>query len=1109
MHQSLLLSAKGHNLAPPEDAAPAPEAVPLEDAAMPAAPAPEAAPIEDAAMPAAPAPEAAPIEDAAMPAAPARAAAPIEDAAVPATPPPPPPPDSPPSSADQPPPPPDTPPDRTTMSGAQATEQVSNSLNASEPAFKRAKTEQVGAPTTEAAKQPAAFAKCKLEKPQQTDTTACKREQPAVKKAKTDTTEQSQTTTQHAKPERTNTTACKREQPAAERAAAVIKQEPAAVPCQQLLSGLARYATTVQKNGFYIGLLDLALLCKAYGKQGIVIFREKDLQLRVQPLEKLIQESLNVSGFRLPESWTLPSDAEKWHFLSVRCDYQPAHHGECNHWMPVLTREELGEEFDVQRHSQLSTIHDALYEYTQKVQAATMAEDPHDEDDGFADAQLDSALDQIALLERQLSLFKALLDADFCAEEVPADGNCGLWSVMSLRDGGCCGNAEEAAQQVKEERLVLARAWSDVSVNILWQQLWKHFGMEAELGAEDFAAASSHAKTPPRRQDGERVWLDEISPVKQLDPKKISECKPAKLGNAKGSSSLVLRQPGPNPEDTKRGRQKKTAEPQAAEGDQGEEEAAEEDWAGMGMLKGKEKTIWCDAGGFKSLQQKLLKSAEVKCNICLELLKIKDFNQVKFDACVAGERLPLPAPHLTTESKDAAAGEQEPVAHGDWRDYVQTFAPVIELLPPGCFGKSYPFRCLVCTSKRWPKGKVADLCHPRLKTVKHFLFQHLNSNTHIQNLRNSENVVSVPEKPAENAEIECKGIFLDDAAAGRNLAKYRPEMELWLSMANFEEHPSSKHLYNLIANKWHIRSAKCSKKMDEKALNQNLPVCEECYSLGAADSIVRRAQRLALKHYAAELLSARLFSGEQGAQETLQRISETPLYKSSKFKIEDVLAHPTPKLQAWVRAAWASDSKPSAAMQRFMDTVVTPSLGVSMASVPERLAEVAATFDALLKGQDCTDEQMINMQVAAAAIKGQFERHPLLLGLTLQTSRMLEKQERGVTTMAGRRSAESDTAASLIKDSGLQLAVATGNNTLVRQFGLSGASGRFKYSELERVSLPSPAVALNFPSVLENNFVLADQRYPRKQGAPKSSLASPSGQRLYEIGLIGIFTHDI
>ena len=238
----------------------------------------------------------------------------------------------------------------------------------------------------------------------------------------------------------------------------------------------------------------------------------------------------------------------------------------------------------------MTDLHSAIYAYTEKVQASTVnAEDSQDED-GHGDAELDTLLEQIGQLERQAECYQDLFAAGFCPQEVPADGNCGLWSVMSLRQGGCLGNAKEAAAQMKQERIALGRAWSQCSGNILWQQLWKYFGMESELTPEEISKAAqaktqaraqaTPAKTPPQnsKSKSKSACLDEMSPMKHLDPKKISECKPANLGKPKQSSDLVLRQPGP-----------KTDKPKCQEKNQpGESEDAaemkpdtdEEDWLG-------------------------------------------------------------------------------------------------------------------------------------------------------------------------------------------------------------------------------------------------------------------------------------------------------------------------------------------------------------------------------------------------------------------------------------------------------------------------------------------------------------------------------------------------
>ena len=524
------------------------------------------------------------------------------------------------------------------------------------------------------------------------------------------------------------------------------------------------------------------------------------------------------------------------------------------------------------------------------------------------------------------------------------------------------------------------------------------------------------------------------------------------------------------------------------------------------MVKKVDKSITCPDGGFLKLQEHLLSQVDVNCEICLRLLKSTNFSQAALDALLAvpsGAEIPAEEPVDAPDEGPPGAGESgraepdpaEPAAEFDWQEYVGQFAGIIELLPPGSFGKTLPYRCKVCRSRRWPTGRVGDLCHTRETTLKHFLHRHLDCNSHQANLKKHQGLgpgVESAEAEDDSATIACQGIFLDDPTTARSLHHFQAEVELWLSMSNPDESPNGKHEYKKVqvgdVKKWHVRSSRCLKEMQSKSHGARPPVCAECFQLGAGDSIVRCAQRYAVKFYAAELLSSRLFQGEVGGQETFDRLSQTSLYKQNRYKCQEVLNHDTARLQIWVRGSW-NDHHMRPECQRFYDLVVNPCLRVSIASVPEKLSEMAATFDLLIRGKQCSDAELINLQVASSAMKGQLERHPLLLGLTLQTARKLEKEERGLTTMAGRRSAESELATALIRDSGLQLACATANNALIKEFGLSGSAGRFKYAELERMSLPSPALALNYPEILENNFVLADQRFVCKPQSNRRSWA--------------------
>ena len=111
------------------------------------------------------------------------------------------------------------------------------------------------------------------------------------------------------------------------------------------------------------------------------------------------------------------------------------------------------------------------------------------------------------------------------------------------------------------------------------------------------------------------------------------------------------------------------------------------------------------------------------------------------------------------------------------------------------------------------------------------------------------------------------------------------------------------------------------------------------------------------------------------------------------------------------------------------------------------------------------------------------------MGLALQCRRMLDKKSRGITSMRGRRSAESEREAALISDAGLQLSLAACNSSLALSFGLPADSLRIDIHELEQRGLPSPGLAILWPhEVLEKNFILADQRWLRVAQAPKRDL---------------------
>ena len=174
----------------------------------------------------------------------------------------------------------------------------------------------------------------------------------------------------------------------------------------------------------------------------------------------------------------------------------------------------------------------------------------------------------------------------------------------------------------------------------------------------------------------------------------------------------------------------------------------------------------------------------------------------------------------------------------------------------------------------------------------------------------------------------------------------------------------------------------------------------------------------------------------------------------------------------------------NAAYKAFFAAVVEPSLKVNVRSIPQNLEDIAGRFCAIIQGGEASEEDQVKLKLACMAINQGFTGQ-LICGLMLQCNRMLHRQSRDIWTMAGRREICTDLEHSLIADAGQQLAMASGNRELARQFGMSSTCCRISLDEARSFSLPVPALALQWPEVLRENWEILDHRFVRPQEAPK------------------------
>ena len=505
----------------------------------------------------------------------------------------------------------------------------------------------------------------------------------------------------------------------------------------------------------------------------------------------------------------------------------------------------------------------------------------------------------------------------------------------------------------------------------------------------------------------------------------------------------------------------------------------------------------CPGGGYTRLQVLMLQQEETKCEVCQELLKKCNFAAKELEDMVAesvsGNLKQKEEPRDEDQGDDedellSSLGPKKRKMKKERRDpqveenlckaYVATLEPVITLLPRGTHDKKVPYKCSVCTSPKWPLGKVGECNQMQLISVQHFIRKHLASPSHIKACQKSE----IGEQ--EENRVSCVGICTGDETGGK-FFELREEFHLWASHSNLADH--GKHSYSQVenSNDWIVVAEGCKGQVKEsEVLDGSRAACACCLDMGRQRSLQRTVQKFWWKYHAALLLSAQLFQGEKATAALKNNMQKSAMYKSIPSQVDQLFKLEAVDLQQIVRQSLLCDSRPSANLQRFIHAVVKPSVQVTLASVPERLAEVSAKMEAIIKGGGASEQDMLDIKTAAAAVSGQMSKHPLLQGLIVSCRTYLEKNDRGITTLRGRKSAsESQLERDLVCNAGLQLSIACGNGTLAREFGLAQSSLRVNFHHLAERGLPIPALAPCFPDQLQENWLLADQRYVQERGA--------------------------
>lgn len=202
----------------------------------------------------------------------------------------------------------------------------------------------------------------------------------------------------------------------------------------------------------------------------------------------------------------------------------------------------------------------------------------------------------------------------------------------------------------------------------------------------------------------------------------------------------------------------------------------------------------------------------------------------------------------------------------------------------------------------------------------------------------------------------------------------------------------------------------------------------------------RTVGKFAEKYFLAKLLHARLFCGQETAQEVVTEYKKTKVYQKDAEHHDKVLAVDCRRLQQIVRGGWQgiNERHQTPLQADFIDTTVRPALRVNVGRISDTFADVVARFSACIASGEASESDLANMRLAAACVDGTLDQHPLVQGLAFQCVRKVKKMERGITTMQGRRDrGTTSREAVLIQDAGMQLSILSGSKEMMKEFGMS------------------------------------------------------------------------
>ena len=187
-----------------------------------------------------------------------------------------------------------------------------------------------------------------------------------------------------------------------------------------------------RKPGFYLGILDLALIALEKGKTLILLHGDDEPEgLRPRNVLEVMESFVPTAVYWEGEKEMDFAALDTWIMLSCKANFAPATFRQLDHWIPLFSKQQEGEEeFRTNTERVAGRLTKGLASIRKALEGCEEGANQSEDEEWK-----ESLVTRMSTLEWKQILFKNLIAMDLDPVEVKGDGNCAIWAALTLQAG--------------------------------------------------------------------------------------------------------------------------------------------------------------------------------------------------------------------------------------------------------------------------------------------------------------------------------------------------------------------------------------------------------------------------------------------------------------------------------------------------------------------------------------------------------------------------------------------------------------------------------------------------------------------------------------------------